>query len=75
MFDDRPGRGSSMQTYYRLSVCMVDASERGRPSLGLFRLYIEAMVDRGIHHRNAFYVYIHVCVYSSLLSSMLSPVF
>ena len=37
MFDDRLGRGSSMQTYYRLSVCMVDASKRGRPSLGLFR--------------------------------------
>ena len=63
-FDDRLGSACSMQTYYRLSVCMA----RGRASVRvLTRLVLsraEATVDRGIHNRDVFCVYMRLCVYS-----------
>jgi hypothetical protein len=40
-FDDRLGRADSVQTYYRLTVCMAEISERRRPSSVFFRVISE----------------------------------
>jgi hypothetical protein len=66
-FDDRLGRGGSVQTYYRLSVCMVDISERGRLSLVLFctiskrRRLISAFIIEICFAYMLMYISIHPC--------------
>jgi hypothetical protein len=58
-FDDRPDNGASVQVYYRLSMCMQEASAKASQSR-LASSRDKATVDRGIHNRNMFCVYIYV---------------